>query len=442
MKSSFTQRVVALVTVCTALLGFGVIAAVPASALSARDFSVRIVPNSVALTAGGSATLRVSVVRGRRFRSALAYRVDSYVNGLSSGVSLSSRGATVSVFAASNAPTTSGRLVVTVTGGGKSRQAVALVRVTGATAAPPVVAPTAPTTLPAVVGDFTVAVDQPILTVNTSATSVLGVFVNPSGGYTGAPSFEVTGLPAGVTGSFVNPSSKTGTNLVITASSAVPRGDYPIVVKGTDGGRVRQVSAVLRVTSFGPFTLTTAFDPVRAAPGGTTTLKVTVNSVGGAPVPEVDLTLGLPAGVTATPATIRTNGTAQFVLTFATGLIEADYVFNVRGVSGPNQSIVSVAIRVSPKPFVTLTSTDISVTPGGVATYEIKYTPVAGLPTPSLVVRNTPANANNVILTSADGRQFVQVTTTATTPKGVYNMKLDAQSGAAVTSVDFILRVV
>ncbi len=437
---SLAQRVAVLVTVVTALVGFGVGTAQPAGAVASRDFSVTFVPKSVTLNAGGSAALRVSVVRGRKFRSALTYRVESTINGLSSGVSLSSRGASVSIAAAPTTPTTSGQVIVTVTGGGRSRRAVASVQINGAPTPPVTQAP--PTTAPPVVGDFTVAVDAPTFSINTGATSVVGVFVNATGGYNGAPTFEVTGLPAGVTGSFVVPSSKIGTNMIVTASLAVAKGEYPIVVKATDGARVRQASLVMKVTSFGPFTLTAVADPLRAAPGGTTTLRVTVNSVGGAPIPEVELSLLLPAGVTATPATIRTNSTAQFALTFATGLIEADYVTVVRGVSGSNTAALSTAIRVSPKPFVSLVATDISVNPGGVATYEIRYTPVAGLGAPSFVVKGTPANATNAILSASDGRQFVQVTTTATTAKGVYNLKVDAQSGAAITTLDFVLRVV
>ncbi len=437
-----TSRRVAVMLLAVGL--FGVIGVAPASALSSKDFALRLSPTSVTLTPGSAATMRVTVVRGRRFRSALTYRVSSTLSTVGTSIGLVSGGANVALAVSPSATTARGQVAVTVTGGGRRRTVVGTIQIAApATPPAPTPPPQLPTAPPVPAGDFTISVDQPLVTMVTGGSAVIGVFVNPLGGYTGAPRFEVIGLPAGVTGAFINASSRTGTNLVLTAALGAARGDLPIVIRGIDADKVRQVPVVLRISPVGPFALSAAFDPPRSAPGGSATLKVQLVSAGGLPIPEVDVTVaGLPNGATLTPPLVRTNSTATFLITFASTTPSADYTVFVRGVSGPYIQGLSPVITISAKPLVTLATFDASVNPGGAASYQIVYSPVSGIPTPAYTVTGTPAGASNTILTAADGRMFVVVTTTAATPKGVYNMALNAQSGTQITQVPFILRVV
>ncbi len=439
------RRGSAVGTVVALLVGFGLVGVGPASAVSSRDFAVRISPSSVTLAPGSSASLRVSVVRGRRFRSALTYRVTSTLPSVGTSISLASGGANVALAVAPGANSATGQVIVRATGGRRTRTVIGTVRIVAppapTTTPPPVLPP--PTAAPVPTGDFTISVDQPLVAMVTGGSAVVGVFVNPLGGYSGSPRFEVSGLPTGVTGAFVSPSSRTGTNLVLSASLGSARGDLPIVIRGIDGEKVRQVPVLLRISPVGPFALSAAFDPPRSAPGGSATLKVQLVSAGGFPIPEVELTVtGLPNGATLTPPAVRTNTSATFLLTFASTTPSGDYSVSVRGVSGTFIQGLSPVITISAKPLVTLATFDTAVTPGGVANYQIIYSPVGGIPTPSYTVTGTPAGASNTVLTAVDGRMFVVVTTTASTPKGVYNMALNAQSGTQITQVPFILRVV
>lgn len=435
-----TDVVVGLVI--ASFVGLALLGVAPASAVSARDFSLRLSPASVSLTPGSSATLRVAVNRGRRFRSALTYRVTSALPTVGTAVQLAPGGASVTVAVAAGATGALGQVSVSATGGGRTRTVIGTVRII-APAGPQVTPPPPPPAAPLPSGDFTVSVDQPLVNMVTGGSAVIGVFVNPTGGYTGAPRFEVVGLPTGVTGAFVNASSRTGTNLVLAAALGAARGDLPIVIRAVDGDKVRQVPVVLRISPVGPFALSAAFDPPRSAPGGAATLKVQLVSSGGLPIPEVEVTVtGLPNGATLTPPSVRTNSFATFQITFASTTPSADYTVFVRGVSGPYIQGLSPAITISSKPLVTLATFDTSVTQGGVANYQIIYSAVGGITTPSYTVSGTPSGASNTILTTSDGRMFVVVTTTGSTPKGVYNMALNAQSGTQITQVPFILRVV
>lgn len=438
-------RVVPIVAVLVAtLFGSVLVAASPASAVSSRDFSLRLTPSVVSLNPGASASLRVSIVRGRKFRSSLTYRVSSTLPTIGTSVQLARGGASVSVAVSPQATGALGQVLVTATGGGRTRTALATVQIVAPALPPPAPVPPAPapTVAPPVVGDFTVSVDQPILSMVTGSSAVLGVFVNPISGYTGSPRFEVAGLPAGVTGSFVNASSRTGTNLVLTAALGAARGDLPIVIRGIDGDKVRQVAMLLRVAGVGPFAMAAAFEPPRSAPGGSATLKVQLVSAGGLPIPEVEVSVGgLPNGATLSPAVVRTNTTATFLITFASTTPSADYTISVRGVSGQFIQGLSPVITVSSKPLVTLATFDTSVAQGGSAQYQILYSPVGGISTPAYTVTGTPAGATSTISSTVDGRLFVVITTSAATPKAAYNLALNAQSGSQITQVPFILRV-
>ncbi len=437
MRTIKSRASLAILAVVCSLGLLGVVAVQPASAVSSRDFTVSLSPASVSINAGGSATVRINVTRGRKFRNSLTYAVGGSVSGLRTSVQLAPGGASIALAAMSDGGSSSGQLEVRVSGGGRVRTAILSVQVVGAA----VPAPAPPTTKPAA-GEFSVSVDQPTVNMVTGSTSVVAVLVNASGGYTGSPRFEVTGLPTGVTGAFVSPSNPFGTNLTLAASGTVLRGDYPIVVTATDGTRVRQASILLKITVANPFTLVASFETTRTAPGTTVNLKVAVVGTPGAQAPDVDLTIsGIPSG-TSSPAVIRTSTAGTFVVTFAASTPESDVIVGVRGVSGGFTATTQAAIRVSARPQVSLASTDLSVSPGGTALYEIIYVAANGVPAPSLVVKGTPAGATNAILTALDGRRYVQVVTTAATPKGVYAMTLETQSGAIVTPIPFTLLVV
>jgi hypothetical protein len=240
----------------------------------------------------------------------------------------------------------------------------------------------------------------------------------------------------------VNSSSRTGTNLVLTAALGAARGDLPIVIRGIDGDKVRQVAVLLRVAGVGPFAMAAAFEPPRSAPGGSATLKVQLVSAGGLPIPEVEVSVGgLPNGATLTPPVVRTNTTATFLITFASTTPSADYTISVRGVSGQYVQGLSPVITVSSKPLVTLATFDTSVAQGGSAQYQIIYSQVGGIPAPAYTVTGTPAGATSTISSTIDGKLFVVITTSAATPKAAYNLALNAQSGTQITQVPFILRV-
>jgi hypothetical protein len=443
LRTGSASRLIAVwIALVAVVAGLGFVGAPPANAVAARDFSVVLSPSTVTVNAGGSTTARVRVIRGRKFRGAFTYRVINKLSGVGTTLQLAPGGASISVTAASTAASLTGQIAVQVTAGGRTKQASLDVQVIGVPATP--TPPVPPTTKPApTTGEFSITVDQSTVALLTGATAVVGVFVNASGGYVGSPTFAATGAPVGITTSFLNPSSPFGTNMIVTASPQALRGEYPIVVTGTDGSRVRQATVLVKVSAANPFTLVASFESARTAPGTTVNLKVAVVAAAGSPAPDVDISIsGIPSG-TSTPAVIRTSTSATFIVTFGTSVADTDVIVAVRGVSGTYAASTQASIRVSARPQVSLSTTDLSVAPTGTALYEILYTASNGIPTPSYVVKGTPAGAQSSIFGDvATGRLYVRVVTTAATPKGVYPMVLETQSGTVVTPIAFTLRVV
>ncbi len=86
--------------------------------------------------------------------------------------------------------------------------------------------------------------------VTQGASTTFTVTVTPSGGFTGAVSFSVSGLPAGATGGF-NPGSVTGSGsstLTVTTSATTPTGTFPLTITGTSGSLSHTTSVSLVVS--------------------------------------------------------------------------------------------------------------------------------------------------------------------------------------------------
>jgi hypothetical protein len=433
------------------LLGMSVVASMgmllpvglaqPASATSSRDFTIRLSPSVASVTAGGSTAMSVQLTRGRRFRSAVSYRIEAPFAGVTVVPSTpNSRGVSFQIVAAANSPAATGTVRVVASGGGRSRSAVATLQVIGQPAAPK---PPTPPPAPPSAGDFTVTLDQPAILLRPESAIERVIFVSGTGGYAGSPRFEVTGLPAGVVAAFTPPSSRVGTTMRLTANSALPRGTFPIQVRAIDGDKVRTADGVITTSFVGPFTLAAVFDPAQAAPGGSTTLKVTIGPAPGSTViPDVELSfLGLPNGTTLTSTGTRTNTSANFTVSFATTVVQSDYVVQVRGQSGSNISTTSVQLKVSAQPSASLAQTALRTAKGGVASTEVFFSVPAGQPKPAFIIEGAIPGGSSSILVTTDNKVFVQVFTSATTPVNTYSFNLRVLTNLGTTVLPFTVQV-
>lgn len=97
--------------------------------------------------------------------------------------------------------------------------------------------------------DFTLTASPTSVTVPRGTAATYVITVNPTGGFSNAVSFRVSGLGFGMGSTFTPPSSPTSTTLNVTSSSFwTSRGTRTLTITGTSGGVSRTVQVTLTLT--------------------------------------------------------------------------------------------------------------------------------------------------------------------------------------------------
>jgi hypothetical protein len=96
--------------------------------------------------------------------------------------------------------------------------------------------------------DFSLSMTPSSQSVLRGASTTYTVNIARTGGFAGAVSLSVSGLPAGAGGSFnPNPAGADSSTLTVTTSTATPRGTFTLTVTGTSGSLSRTTTATLAV---------------------------------------------------------------------------------------------------------------------------------------------------------------------------------------------------
>jgi cellulase/cellobiase CelA1 len=227
---------------------------------------------------------------------------------------------------------------------------------------------------------FTLASSPTTLSVaqGTSATDTITVTDLP--GFTGTVSFNVSGLPSGVTSSFNPTSSATSTVLTLTASSTATTGAFTVTVTGNSGSNSATTSLTLNVTSTGSFTLKPSSTTLSVAAGSSGTDTITVTDVSPFTGSVTFAASGQPSGVT--PTFSPASSTTSSVLTLAVGSTVApgNYTITVTGTSGTSAPVTTTfTLTVPGAGSFTLkpSTTALTVAAGGSGTDTITVTDVS-----------------------------------------------------------------
>jgi hypothetical protein len=199
------------------------------------DFTLAATPSSRSVLAGGVASYTLTV--GAR-------------NGFAGSVALSLSGLTGSQASWSYAPpaiSSSGSSTLTVTTAASLAPGTYRLTLTGRSGA---LSHTATVSL--VVQqppDFALSLSPGTATVSAGGSASFRVSIASKGGFAGAVTFSVTGLPAGASASFSpNPAPTPGaTTLTVRTGSGTPRGTYTLRINGQAGTLAHQASASLTV---------------------------------------------------------------------------------------------------------------------------------------------------------------------------------------------------
>jgi hypothetical protein len=301
-------------------------------------------PSSIQLTAGAAgqqASLLLSAAGGGSAATVS-------MSGLPSGVTVSPAILSVTpgvalpltMTAASSTPATTGTVTFTTTVNGQTASTQASLSVTAATAA-----------------DFSLSVmpTSVSLTANGTATAV-SVLATAQNGFSSNVQVAIAGLPAGVT---AQPSSLTLTpgtpaTLSLTAPAGTAAGSSTATLTGTSGALTHTASLPITVVTPPPpqadFSLAVSPQSLSLIIGGVgQAVQLTATALNGFTGTTAAALSGLPAGVTANPASVSlTPGTPQSITLTAANNAQvgtANVVFT--GTSGSLTHTATLALTVA-----------------------------------------------------------------------------------------------
>ena len=199
-----------------------------------NDFSIGASPTSLTLAQGASGTSTISTA----VTSGSAQTVSLGASGAPAGTTVGFNPASVTAGGSSTmtvtvgASTAPGTYTITVTGTGASATHTTTVTLTvqqsGAT--------------------FTLSATPPTQTVPAGGSANYGITITPAGGFNGAVSLSVSGLPNRTSASFVpNPTTTSSSTLAVATSRNTRSGSFLLTITGTGGGVTQTVTVTLVV---------------------------------------------------------------------------------------------------------------------------------------------------------------------------------------------------
>jgi len=292
---------------------------------------------------------------------------------------------------------------------------------------------------------FTLAAAPATATAQAGSSATSTVQVTEVNGFTAAVTLSLTGLPAGVTGSFGAFSAAHASILTLATTSAAVPGTYPVTVKGVSGTVSETASLSLVITAAPGFTLSTSAAAVAVAQGSTNTASITVVPVNGFHGTVAFAVSGLPAGVTAAfnSASSATSSTLTFTASSTAAAGQA--TVTVTGTSGTLSSTVTIAVTVTtPATFTLATSTPtLSVVQSATATSTITVTTKASFTGKvSLAASGLPTGVTvSFSAASPSTTSVATFTATASAPPGTSTVTLTGTDGAQSATVTLSLAV-
>jgi subtilisin family serine protease len=253
--------------------------------------------------------------------------------------------------------------------------------------------------------NFTLSATSGSLNVTPGSAVSSPITVTAFAGFSGVVTLSATGLPGGVTASFVPPSvtGSGGSTLTLTADSTAMPGSYSITLQGASGALVNTLGLTLVVNILPNFSISASPTSLAAGAGSLTSTTITISGMYGF-VGVVNLSAsGLPPGATASfsPPSVTGSGTAILTITTAASTAPGVYPINVQGASGTLNKGTSVTLNVEALPPLVVPS-PVTLNPGGQAVFIVTL----GSPAPAGGVTVTLASSNPSVVAINVGSVF------------------------------------
>jgi uncharacterized membrane protein len=397
----------------------------------AADFSLSPSPVSQSVAPGGSTSYTVSVGRMGGFGDPVSLSVSGLPAGASGSLNpnpvtvSSSSASTLTVRTSASTPAGSHTLTITGTSGSLSHSTTVTLVVRAAA-----------------VPDFSLSPSFPSQTLAAGATTSYTISITRAGGFSGAVSLSVSGLPAGASGSFFpNPATSGSSSLTVSTSSSTLTGTYTLALTGTGGSLTRSATLTLIVgaPTSPDFSLSLSPASRTVAPGGTGGYELLIHSIAGFSYTSQSWAVsGLPSGISSLVYVPLPGEGPPFVnVTPSTTTPKGSYTFTVTatlwgwGSSGSRtHSTTGTLVVVEPDFSLSLSPASRTVAPGGTGGYELLIHSIAGFSytSQSWAVSGLPSGISSLVYVPlpGEGPPFVNVTPSTTTPKGSYTFTVTA----------------
>ncbi|MDB6009760.1 MAG: hypothetical protein JWL65_2010 [Gammaproteobacteria bacterium] len=304
---------------------------------------------------------------------------------------------------------------------------------------------------------FTLAASPSTQTVAAGNTASYTTSIAAVGGFGGAVTLSVSGLPAGAVGTF-SPATVTGsgssTLTVTTTSGTTPVGSSTLTITGSSGALTQTSSVTLSVSTAPPpgFTLTASPSSRAVVVGNTTTYTTSIAAVGGFSGAVTLSVSGLPAGAVGTfsPATVAGSGSSTLTVTTTSGTTPVgSSTVTITGTSGALKQTSGVTLSVSavlPPGFTLAASPSTrTVVAGNATSYTTNIAAVGGFSgAVTLSVSGLPAGAVGTFspaTVTGSGSSTLTVTSSGTTPAGSSTLTITGSSGALTQTSGVTLSV-
>lgn len=361
------------------------------------------------------------------------------INGFLGSVNLAVSGLPSGVTASFSPKPTTGTTVLTLTASSAATTGLSALTIIGESGQ---LVQKEPLTLQVVNPGFKLVAPQS-MTVGTGSTATAPVTITPQDGFAGSVTLSATGLPSGVTATFLpNPmTGVTAATVTLSANSSAKPGQYSVMLTGTAASQTATASFPLTVAAPG-FQLTSA-GTVMLGQGKSATTTITMTPTNGF-TGSVQLAVsGLPPGVTASLLPDLTTGMSTLTLTASSAVVAGSSNITLTGTSGTLKATTIIPLKVSTPSFTLAPLNDTTIPRGGSMTVPVQVNPAYGF-TGSVAFSTTglPAGVGGVFSpnpTSTGGT--LTLTASSTAAVGVQTVKVVGVSGSIQATSSFALNV-
>jgi len=281
------------------------------------SFSLAASPGSVSVVQGNAVSSTIAVTPQNGFNGTVTFAASGLPGGVTASFNPNPAAATTQLTLTSASGATTGTFSVTITGTSGSLSNSTTVSLTVIAAA-----------------NFSLSASPASLSIvqGTGATSTIAV--NPLNGFNASVNLTASGLPSGVTASFIpNPTTASST-LTLSAGPSAATGTFTVNVTGTSGSLIHTSQISLTVTPAPNFALSAspAKLSIRRGSSGQTTITITPSNGFAA---TVNLSIGgLPNGVTAAFSPNPASSSSALKISVSPTAPRGSFNLTISGVSG------------------------------------------------------------------------------------------------------------